>query len=52
MAIIIYNNVGAYCGSGGVKRKSKGNFTIDNGTAVVVPFSVTRIVQDLPRNDR
>lgn len=36
-----------YVGSGGVKIKSNGNSTIKNGAAVVVPFSVMHIVQDL-----
>lgn len=49
MDFCYYNIMYCYGGSGGVK-KSKGNFTIKNGAAIVVPFSVTRIVQDLPRN--
>lgn len=39
-----------YVGSDGVKRKSKGNSTVKNGTAIVVPFSVMRIVRNRPEN--
>ena len=50
MDFCYYNVYYSYVGSAGVKIKSKGNSTIRSGTAVVVPFSVMRIVRDCPEN--
>ena len=50
MDFCYYNVYYSYVGSAGVEIKSKGNSTIRSGTAVVVPFSVMRIVRDRPEN--